>query len=160
MGNVYVLRLCNFCNNEIFKRKDAVYCSENCRHKASSKRYRDKNFVELKVKRLSTNSDYISRMYSRVKSRAKQKGISFNIDKTDIIIPEFCPVLGIKLVPKLGGKKGYYPDSPSLDRIKPSLGYIKDNIRVISARANLLKNDASIDELEKVLSDLKSITNE
>jgi hypothetical protein len=37
--------------------------------------------------------------------------------------------------------------SPSLDRIKPELGYVPGNIQVISARANVMKNDATPEEL-------------
>ena len=96
-------------------------------------------------------------MLSRCKYRAKQSGLFFNLTKDDVVIPEFCPVLGIKLRQMLideEPKKGYHPKAPSLDRIIPELGYVKGNVRVISARANLLKNDATISELELVLQDL------
>ena len=35
----------------------------------------------------------------------------------------------------------------SLDRINPELGYIPGNIQVLSTKANVLKNNASINEL-------------
>jgi hypothetical protein len=109
--------------------------------------------------RLRENSKIESRMLSRCKNRAKKNGIPFDLTVEDIIIPNVCPVLGIKLIPKImEGRKGYYPDSPSLDRIDPSLGYIKGNVRVISARANLLKNDATVAELRLVLLDLEKLT--
>lgn len=41
---------------------------------------------------------------------------------------------------------------PSLDRVVPSLGYVKGNVRVISFRANRIKSDATADELRAVLS--------
>ena len=46
-------------------------------------------------------------------------------------------------------------DRPSLDRIDGAKGYVKGNVRVISHRANMLKNDATIEELELVLKDLR-----
>ncbi len=99
-------------------------------------------------------------MLSRCKYRANQKGIPFDITKEDILIPETCPVLGIE-IRKLSlddkPQKGYHPNAPSLDRIIPELGYVKGNVRVISARANLLKNDATISEIELVLKDLKRL---
>ena len=41
-------------------------------------------------------------------------------------------------------------DSPSLDRIVSSLGYVKGNIRVISYKANRVKSNATLEELRKV----------
>lgn len=86
----------------------------------------------------------ISRMLQAAKQRAKKKGLEFNIGKEDIIIPEKCPYLDIPLYP---GEKDNYKNSPSLDRIDSSKGYIKGNVQVISSKANTMKNDASIEEL-------------
>jgi hypothetical protein len=47
-----------------------------------------------------------------------------------------------------GGK--VLPNSPSIDRIDPARGYIKENIWVISHRANQIKSDASHEELKLV----------
>lgn len=93
-------------------------------------------------------------IFYRVKSRAKRHGISFNIELSDITIPEFCPILGIKII--CSGEKPR-PDSPSIDRIIPSLGYVRGNIRIISNRANTLKSNATIEEMEKILLDLREI---
>lgn len=87
---------------------------------------------------------YEKRMYNRTKTRAKNKGIPFNLDLEDIIFPEVCPVLN---------KPFIYGDidwTYSIDRVRPELGYIKGNIIIISNRANRLKNNATADELETV----------
>jgi len=42
-------------------------------------------------------------------------------------------------------------DTPSVDRFDNTKGYTRDNIRVISLRANLLKKDATVDEVRKLL---------
>jgi hypothetical protein len=86
-------------------------------------------------------------LYSAAKQRAKKKNISFNIDRSDIVIPEFCPILGIKLLPKTGQGFGPGPSSPSVDRIIPELGYVKKNIRVISSLANCMKSSATNEQL-------------
>tara|TARA_R100000951_G_C2625377_1_gene175824 strand:+ start:433 stop:936 length:504 start_codon:yes stop_codon:yes gene_type:complete len=76
--------------------------------------------------------------------RAKVNELPFDIEIEDIIIPSVCPLLEIPLILDLS-RIG--PNSPSLDRLIPSLGYVKGNVSVISHRANTLKNNASIDEL-------------
>lgn len=86
-------------------------------------------------------------LLSAAKGRAKKNNIPFNIDVHDIIVPEFCPVLGLKLEVGVGACSD---SSPSIDRIIPEIGYVKGNIRVISRRANRIKNDATPDELYKV----------
>lgn len=82
-------------------------------------------------------------MYS-CRGRAKRRNIPFNLELSDIIIPDTCPILGITFV---RGVKGDYMYSPSLDRIDNSKGYIKGNIQVISSLANTMKNSASPQEL-------------
>lgn len=150
---------CVVCNTEFTGRKDKIYCSTKCGQWVRGRRYAERNPEKVKKKRLDEDSNAPRRIFWRVKSRAKSQGIPFNIDETDIVIPEVCPVLGLKLVLSNQGQ-GYHPDSPSLDKINPSKGYVKGNVRVISARANLLKNDATVEELERVLWDLKQLRNE
>src|SRR5258708_5621185 len=74
-------------------------------------------------------------VWERARRRAKQRGLEFSIAKDAIVIPATCPALGIPL--SLGKKRS--SNSPSLDRIDPSRGYVTGNIRVISDRANRLK---------------------
>lgn len=140
-------------------RADKIYCSLKCANKSRGQKWRDLNKEKIKRKNFLNNSDAERRILTRVKSRAKQKGIDFNLEIEDVDIPDICPVLGIKLNPH-SGHRGYHHDSPSLDKIYPDKGYMKGNVRVISARANLLKNDASVEELTKVLEDLKKLYGE
>ena len=87
------------------------------------------------------------------RKRAKRKNIEFAIDieNPGIEIPATCPVLGIPLFAKTDGRSGGGPNSPSIDRIDNSKGYVPGNIIVVSNRANSLKNDASLDELKRVV---------
>jgi hypothetical protein len=79
--------------------------------------------------------------------RAIKKGVPFRLTADDITIPDFCPYLGMPL--KLNvGKVG--PDSPSLDRIRPELGYVPGNIQVISHKANSLKGSGTAEEHERI----------
>lgn len=86
-------------------------------------------------------------LFHLAKQRAALKGLSFEISKSDIVIPAVCPVLGIPLA--VGDRK-QHDGSPTLDRIDPSKGYVKGNIAVISHRANRLKNNATLHELEAI----------
>ena len=83
-------------------------------------------------------------LYQLAKHRAKSKGIEFNIELSDIIIPEVCPILGLPIKKAIDGNRDL---SPSLDRIDNSKGYIKGNIQVISFKANAMKLTANKDEL-------------
>lgn len=100
------------------------------------------------------NCDYIQKLVWAAKHRAKRDQLDFNIEVNDIKIPEFCPVLGIKLEINKGGVG---PNSPSLDKIISNKGYVKGNVRIISHRANWLKNNSNKDELELIYKDSLNI---
>lgn len=93
-------------------------------------------------------------MWGKARARASAKGVPFSITPADIVIPSHCPVLGIPLVRKVG--RGPGDDSPSLDRIEAAKGYVPGNIVVISLRANRIKNDATLEELERVTAWLRT----
>ena len=88
-------------------------------------------------------------LYRTARTRAKNRNIEFNIEYEDIVLPEFCPVLGIKLKVNSGFGAGGKDDSYSLDRIDNTKGYIKENVQVISHKANSMKSTATADELIK-----------
>lgn len=94
-------------------------------------------------------------LIAAAKCRAKKQSLPFNLKKTDIIIPEFCPVLGIKLNFNIGQKCGG-DNSPSIDRIIPELGYVTGNIQVISKRANSIKNFGTIEDHKRVVEYMKN----
>ena len=85
---------------------------------------------------------------SRSRSRAKAKGVPFSLTYLDIVIPDRCPILGIKLE---RGLNDGLDNSPSLDRIVPALGYVPGNVQVISNRANRIKSDSTPEELARIL---------
>jgi len=93
---------------------------------------------------LKKDTPYKMNMLRAAEKRATRKGLDFNIELSDIVIPDICPIL---LVPIIKGTKESYEYSPSLDRIDNSLGYIKGNIMIISKKANSMKNSATQQEL-------------
>lgn len=79
-----------------------------------------------------------------IKGRCKTTGIEFDLIPSDIVIPEYCPALGIKLV------KGSGFNAVSVDRIDNSRGYLPDNIIVVSRLANMIKTSATPDQILSV----------
>lgn len=94
------------------------------------------------------------KMFISAKYRAKKYNLPFNITLDDVNIPNTCPLLGIPLVV---ATKHHTGNSPSLDRIKPELGYVKGNVVVISSKANVIKNNATLKELKTLTSNLETI---
>ncbi len=89
--------------------------------------------------------------WTRAKSRASARGLEFTITPEDIAVPEACPVFGAPLIP------GHPIWAPSLDRFRNAQGYVPGNIRVISTRANVLKNDATAEEIAAVLEYMRGV---
>lgn len=90
------------------------------------------------------------RLIAGAKLRARQNGLEFDLHPSDIVIPQACPVLGIPLIINEGGGT-HSNNSPSLDRVDNNRGYVWDNVIIVSWRANRIKVDANIEELEKVV---------
>ena len=85
-------------------------------------------------------------LHRAARNRAQRDGTEFTIDVSDVNIPEFCPILGLRIEPRRGGH-GPQDASPSLDRIDNTKGYIKGNIWVVSWLANKMKATASKEQL-------------
>ena len=87
--------------------------------------------------------DPAANLVERARQRAARGGLAFNLRREDVVVPTICPVLGVPLI--LGASRSRY--SPSLDRIRPTLGYVRGNVRVISDQANRLKGAVGCGEL-------------
>lgn len=176
-----IINNCKYCKKEIkTKRKDKVFCNSICynkyyvrkfgkktlskvlkknpnfykdkykKYKQHYKDYYERNKNSINIKRkLKQEQNWSEYSFKRIKNRCKRNTIKFNIKTTDIIIPKKCPILGITLV---FGRKHLY-NTPSVDRIDNSKGYIKGNIRVISFSANAMKSDMPLkiwNKLERI----------
>jgi len=82
-------------------------------------------------------------LLNRARVRALKSDIPFSLSSDDIVVPEFCPILGIKITQ---GGMSERDSSASLDRVDASLGYVPGNVAVISYRANRIKNNGSSEE--------------
>lgn len=136
-------RVCKGCGVNFTRvvRAAQKYCTAACRRSFWNKNFYKQGYVTERH-----NKNPAKMMLRSARSRAKTKGLAFNITVDDIIIPEYCPVLKIKLEAN-GGKGGAKRNSPSLDRIIPELGYVKGNIQVMSNAANLLKGNSTPEDM-------------
>jgi hypothetical protein len=89
-------------------------------------------------------------MLGVVRRRAEKRGLDFNLVPEDIVIPETCPILGIPLA-FARGVRGGWAASPAVDRIDNAKGYVRGNVAVISHRANLMKSNATLEEMRAVV---------
>jgi hypothetical protein len=99
-------------------------------NRASSKRWREKH----------PKLNWCSAARWHAKVRAAKKGVPFDLSMQYIysILPDKCPVFGTPFI--FSGNKVQISESPSVDRIDPSKGYVEGNIRIVSAKANQIKS--------------------
>lgn len=137
------------------KTKTCVVCNKN-RCRARNKTVNREGHNEYMRRRRNEKPGIY--MLSAARTRSKKFKVPFDLFADEIIIPDKCPVLGIPLV--FGTGLGKHTDnSPSLDRVVPEKGYVRGNVRVVSFRANALRSNATVEELEAVLRDAYSLRN-
>lgn len=88
------------------------------------------------------------------KNNAYNNGLVHDLEIEDIVIPEYCPVLGFKLA-----MNGRFPNSMSIDKIDPTKGYTKGNVRVISFKANRLKSNGRLEDFRAIVAYLEREAN-
>lgn len=90
-------------------------------------------------------------MISVLRRNARKRGHEFALKPADILpLPTHCPILGIKL-DYSGDGEGDRDNFASVDRFDSAIGYLPGNVTVISYRANWLKQDATLDELKRIV---------
>lgn len=115
--------------------------------KASKEKWREKQEKRpRKEARWSGNPCYAS--FKTRQHFASKKGIEFTIKFEEMVYPDYCPVLGIKLE---HGNGKPIDASPTIDRIDNSKGYVPGNVHVISYKANRMKSNATVGELKMLV---------
>ena len=113
----------------------------------------DKKFLESKGMtrdeywkyRKTPESNIATQLLKSTKSSAIKKGLEHDITISDIIAVwnSSCPVLGMEYGEDKWTKR-------SIDRIDSSIGYLPENIQIISWRANFLKSNGTPEEFKKL----------
>jgi hypothetical protein len=113
--------------------------------KAVKIRNREREYMRV---RAGTGEGYRKLWLSNCKHRASKKGVPFDLTLDDLVFPDICPILGIPMVMRSGA---FHDNSPSIDRMVPTKGYVKGNVQIISYRANRLKAHGTLDDLRKIV---------
>lgn len=130
------------------KNSKAGQCCE-CASNAQKNRWKNHKDAVNKKKSEEYKNNPQGKILWQIRSRAKSRGLCFNLTKEDIIIPEKCPCCDSTMSFKpVGG--GLQNDTPSVDRINNNLGYVSNNIVIICFRCNSIKKDATAAELRKI----------
>lgn len=133
------------CGDIKFYRENQLKETQSCKRCAEKE-----TGVKLKTHGKTNTIEY--RIFNSAKARAKKRSLDFNIELDDIIIPDYCPVFNIKIDKRLFKNSNRRPldNSPALDRIDSSRGYLKGNIAVISYIANSIKNEGNAYEHDAI----------
>jgi len=163
--------------SQIFERKEALkqglqtyFTGKPCKRGHISERFTTTwtcvscsrlNLYQSDRDRYRSLENTLEVQFRQRKNSAVKKGIPFTIKFEDLAQPEFCPILGLKLNYGWGGSSGNSrdPNKATIDKVVPELGYVLGNVFVISWRANKLKSDMTIYELEKILKYIKEAIN-
>jgi len=162
-----IVKFCEECGCPVWNQKGFnKYCSGSCKESSRSKQeevYKEKQrqdyreYVKKKVRDYRRQEgpyrgSFWMRKVSGCRTRATKKGLPFDLtcEHLESIWTERCPVTGRKFV------IGCSIDAPSIDRIVPEKGYVRGNVVWISRRANTIKNDASLEDLEMIVKWLKT----
>ena len=118
--------------------------------KCQEKRRKNGKALKAESEYQRNGKGYFFKWANTIKTRAKKKNIPYDLDADFLmsIITTHCPVFGVKFERGIGFAKQF---SPTIDRIIPEKGYIRDNVIIVSKRANQIKSDASLLEIQEVL---------
>lgn len=145
--------ICKKCSNENITERVKLFGIPN--KAKTAKKWNDSHKLERKQFTIEHKKKKpILYMISTAKFNAKKRNISFNItsemiEKLLISQNNTCFYTGRPLKLELG-----FDDSMSIDRVNSSIGYEEYNIVLCQYKVNIMKNNASIDELLAFCSDI------
>lgn len=122
-----------------------ISAQRSARNKA---RYRSMDLSEIQ-------KTYVGRLYTRTRLRAKSLGLPFDITRGWLqqkLSAGICEATGAQFEWNAG--VGRRPNTPSVDRINPALGYTVSNCRVTTCIFNFAKNEFFDDDVLAMALDL------
>ena len=151
------MKICSFCKKKLSIEKFRTVSRKNWRRQYPQCKICESSLMKVKYKK-----NPIPQMLSNAKIRAKQKGVDFNLTSQYLkkIFPKDnkCPITGLNFeFGYINKEKINKNNSPSLDRIIPSKGYVIGNVMVISDLMNRMKQDSTFEDIEKLYNFYKKI---
>lgn len=140
---------CHRCNLLFVARSPkAKWCSPKC---GQSQSYiNNMQFVDFRL----------GKLVAMAKNRSKEKKLPFNID-TQYLVEMWeiqggkCCISGREFSLD-SGKNRVNQDTPSLDRITPSLGYVKGNVRLVTYHTNVALSEFGLEALYQLIADIQN----
>ena len=136
---------CRSCDQEYQKARRVLNKDHRLQYAKAYQTNRRKDF-EYRLKMLLNAS--------KQRAALKQREHSITLEDIKELYPVDgnCPVFGFALE---FNNAGFRETSPSIDRIDSSKGYTRDNVQIISWKANRLKSYATVEDLEILVAYLK-----
>ena len=122
--------------------------------------YVKKREKAYKLRRFLKKNDpkrrWVQDAYANLKQRAKRNDLKMTLTKEWLYENSslYCPIFNTPLNYMATGKLGL---RASVDRIIPNKGYTPENCQVVSFRANSIKSDATLQELQMIVKYLKRL---
>jgi hypothetical protein len=141
---------CDWCGKEFIWTRGWGHLKQCKTHYCETCKANNNQYIKHGLSRVGQKTTEYA-MWESASKRARELNLPFDIEPADIVIPEVCPVLGIPLYTSKREKGMVMDHSPTLDKIVPEKGYVKDNVLVVSHKANSMKRDATIEEMIKLV---------
>lgn len=144
--------------DRIRERDRAHYAAHKDEIRAKTREWYAQNINGMREKAIA---DYRKRYFSgqikhrlrsawhSAKVRAKKRGLEFDLKLSDLGEPTHCAATGIEFDMTKSFRNGNI-FVPSLDRMDPSLGYVKGNVRVVCHGYNLAKHTGTDSDVVKL----------
>jgi len=141
--------------NKVLGRKDKLkdYTPDNCCWTNPSNQWADmtRSGRPRQPPKIDTSTDEEKWVKRCIKHKMRR-----HLTK-DMLLPllvTHCPILGLELTYTMSGTRVVPNNYATLDRIDSNKGYELGNIQILSHRANMLKSDATKEELQLVLASM------
>ena len=136
-------------NKESILIQQKNYRADNKEKVRDMKRKYRRNYFNI-MKYTDISMSFLS--YKIGKMKASTKDVTLTAEELLELIPKDlkCPVFGTKFSFGKGHNWKYKQNSMSVDRIDNNKGYNKDNLVIVSFKANAMKSSATLKELYQV----------